>query len=382
MVLNDIYDVNIYIDGENIFESPGCILLEASIFESIMHSIPTCTLNVCVPVSWLNDRSIVDGTLFRFDIKCKAFDFYENLYFRLFNIDKFEIEADFCTLELTGTLDFIEGIREANPYNLYGSSSDVIKNIAKQLSLKTDIDDTNDTQLWVAGENNLYQFLSLLTQHGWVNETSAMFWALDRHKILLYKNLTSVIRNRSDKIWTFVQRQNPDPQKKEYAYTNVYGSALSGYENIKKEGYGGKDHYFDLLNYNWKEVSATKAIAESNSLNLGKAQSKGLAQSWYSFDVGNFHKNYWLAKKQNARLLALYSTYVVVECYYLMNYRLGQIVNFNFMDASDINSKSRFASGTFIIEEININITNTNITTELKLAMQGINGQVITRETY
>ena len=382
MIINEIYDLNIFIDDANIFEIPQCILLGASIFESITHAIPTCSLKVTLPVGWINTRSIVDGTVIRFDIKSENINFYESLYFRLFNINNFTIEANFCTLELTGVLDFMEGIREANPYNLYGNSSDVVKNIAKQNALKTDIDNTNDTQLWIAGENNVYQFLSIIAQHGWINETSAMFWAFDRHKILLYKNLTSILRNRSDKIWTFTQDQYPDIKNKKYVYTNVRGGVLSGYENIKKEGYGGKDHYFDLLSYTWKEVHANKTIAESEALNLDKEQSKGLAQNWYSFDVGNFHKNYWLAKKQNARLLALYSTYVAIECQYLMNYRLGQIVNFNFTDARDPQTKSRFASGTFIIEEININITNTDITTDLKLVMQGINGQVITRETY
>ena len=61
-------------------------------------------------------------------------------------------------------------------------------------------------------------------------------------------------------------------------------------------GYGGIDNYFDLIDYQWKEVSAKKVIAESNILNISKELSQGLAQEWYPFDVGNFHKNYWLAK--------------------------------------------------------------------------------------
>jgi hypothetical protein len=156
----------------------------------------------------------------------------------------------------------------------------------------------------------------------------------------------------------------------------------SGTENLLHEGYGGDDKYFDLLSYQWKYPAARKVIAESNLINISKELSNGLATNWYPFDVGNFHKNYWLARKQNARILATYSTYAILQSQYLMNYRLGQIVKFVLMDSQDDKNSVKMGSGIFIIKSIAMRITLKSITATLKLAMQGLNGQATTRETY
>lgn len=382
MKLQEEYDFNVFVDGLNIDSAPGVIFLGAEIREGICDPIPSCLLKLSIPLGWLDERSIVDGTLMKFEIKNTEQNMYENLNFRLYNITKIEINEKFVKVELEGILDFYEGYESGNTFNLYGNSSDVFKEVAKAYNLKSEIDNTNDTQLWVAGENNLYQFLMDTSKYGWIDETSAMFWCMDRHKILLYKNLTSLFRNRTKNIGTFIQTIHPDAKKKEYGYSraNVYVEA--GSENLLNGGYGGSDHYFDLLSYNWKEVSAKKVIAESNIINISKELSRGLAQSWYTFDVGNFHPNYRLAQKQNERILSTYSTYVNLTTQYFMPYRLGQIVKFIHMDSQDPENLIKLTSGIFSIIAIRIVIDQKAVTANLQLAMQGLNGKAVTREVY
>lgn len=382
MKIQESYDLDIFIDGLNIFEAPGVIFLGARIYESIENPLPYCTLTLSVPINWMNQRTIVDGTKIRFDIKSKKFDIAESLYFRLYNITDIAIEQKFCKVALNGMLDFYQGYQSLDQFNIYGSSAEIFRNIANTYELVSNIDDTNDSQLWIAGECNLYQHLGNIARHGWADETSCMFWAFDRHKILLYKNLTTLFRNRGTP-WAFVQLPNYyDAEKKIYGYAGATLNIQSGKENLIYEGYGGTDKYFDLTSYTWKDITATKVVAESNLINISKELSKGLASNWYPFDVGNFHKNYWLARKQNARIFATYSTYIALECQYLMNYRLGQIVKFNFMDSQDLNNKINVASGIFIIKSIDTHLTSKSITSSLTLAMQGLNGQATTRETY
>ena len=171
-------------------------------------------------------------------------------------------------------------------------------------------------------------------------------------------------------------------ENRQYGYANATLNIPSGTENVLHEGYGGDDKYFDLLSYQWKYPAARKVVAESNLINISKELSNGLATNWYPFDVGNFHKNYWLARKQNARILSTYSTYAVVKCTKLMNYRLGQIVNFALMDSQDIQNVVKMGTGTYIITNIAINMTSSTINSVVRLAMQGLNGQATTRETY
>jgi len=383
MNIQETYDVDIFIDGLNLFDAPGVTFVEARILEDLSDPVPSCTLLLSVPLGWINQRSIVDGTKIRFDIKSKRYEISESLYFRLYDILQLSIEQNFCTIKLNGVLDFHPGYRFYNQFNIYGSSSDVFTEVAKQFELNYSIDPTNDYQLWASGENNLYFHLDNIAKYGWVDEFSAMIWGFDRHKTLLYKNLSALFRNRNQKCWSFIQLPSLyNSKEKHYGYASATMQITSGTENLLHEGYGGDDKYFDLLSYQWKYPAARKVIAESNLINISKELSNGLATNWYPFDVGNFHKNYWLARKQNARILATYSTYAILQSQYLMNYRLGQIVKFVLMDSQDDKNSVKMGSGIFIIKSIAIRMTLKSITSTLKLAMQGLNGQAITRETY
>ena len=52
------------------------------------------------------------------------------------------------------------------------------------------------------------------------------------------------------------------------------------------------------------------------------------------------------------------------------------------MDSQDDKNSVKMGSGIFIIKSIAMRITLKSITATLKLAMQGLNGQATTRETY
>ena len=236
--------------------------------------------------------------------------------------------------------------------------------------------------MWVAGENNVYQFLTYLARYGWVDDTSAVFWCFDRHGILLYKNLTKLFRTRQKKVWTFIQSLKPDPSKKEFGYNNVTAAVLAGTNNLRNEGYGGEDFYFDTQEYTLKAFAARKVIAESNLINISKDLSQGLNDVWYPFDIGNFHKNYYKALKQNKRILATYSSYVTVESQFFQPYRLGQIVSFNYSDSNDIKNTLSALSGIFMIDAIHISITADAVSSTAELVMQGLNGQSLTQDVY
>lgn len=382
MIIQDIYELDIFIDKLNILTTPGVIFSSARIYESISKPVPSCELELIVPIGWLDQRSIVDGTLIEFQIKCTIFNFQEKLSFRLFNISRIQLDQKFATIKLVGVLDFYDGYRHANEYNLYGKSSDIFNLIANDFNLDSDIDTTNDKQLWVSTNKNLYSFFIYLAAHGWIDETSAMLWFFNRNKKLNYKNLTNIFRERSNDLYKFVQTAIPDYKNKEYVYANAIVSVQAGFENLVNGGYGGKDNYFDLLSYEWKEINPKKVIAESNLINISKELAQGLAQQWYPFDFGNFHPNYWLAYKQNKRILATYSTIVALNCQFFMPYQLGELVNFILQDSQDMNNKVNSISGTFVVSAIKINISLQSITSDLELVMQGLNGVARTRETY
>jgi len=382
MRIQNKYDLDIFVDNLNLFETPGCVLMKADIWEAINNPIPTCKLEMTVPIGWIDDRSLVDGSLIKIHLKSKDYNFDESYLFRVFNIEKLTLAQEFVHVLVDGVLDFYPGYRSGNIYNSCSQTSHIFKTIADQNGLKSDIDNTNDTQLWVAGENSLYNFMTSMSQYAWADETSAMFWCFDRQKRLLYKNLTALFRNRSDKIWKFVQTSLPSVEKREFSYSTVQGSLQSGTNNIRNEGYGGSDSYFSLIDYKNVDFSAKKVVAESKILNISKELSQGLAQQFFPFDIGNFHKNYYTAYKQNKRILATYSSYLILRTEFLQAYRLGQIVSFEYTDSMDSKNKLKALSGTFMIDAIHVIITTAAIKSNIELVMQGLNGFTSVQETY
>jgi hypothetical protein len=224
--------------------------------------------------------------------------------------------------------------------------------------------------------------MSSTASRGWINDTSAMIWCIDRKKNLLYKNLTTLFRNRQDNVHNFIQKSISACNEKEYEYSGVTGSIQAGSNNLKNEGYGGEDYYFDLLSYSLKPVAARKAVAESKFINISKELSHGLSDCQYHFDVGNFHPNHFLARKQNKRILSTYSTYMILQTQHLQSFRLGQIVTFEFMDSQTRTNKSKAMSGVCMIDAIHTEITKEYIKSTVEIVSQGMNGLVTTREVY
>lgn len=382
MKIQGVYDLAIYVDELDLFQAPNTIFMGADLYESIMNPIPTCRMELIIPIQWLDKRTLVDGTKLTFEIKSKEFEINERYTYRVFNLNKISLDQQQAHVILDGVLDFFEGYTNGNALNGYYSSSDLFHKIADKYNLRYDIDRTNDRQLWVAGQKNIYQFMVDTAKYGWINETSGMFWCFDRQKRLLYKNLTSLFRERQENVYKFVQKRTGNKENKEYAYTRITASIQAGSNNLKNAGYGGADYCFDTNLYILKSIAARKVVAESKLININKELSKGLYEEFYPFDVGNFHPNYYLALKQNKRILSTYSTYMILDCQYLQNYRLGQIVSLDYMDSQTSKNQAKSMSGIYMIDAIHCIISKESLTGTAELVAQGMNGIASTQEVY
>ena len=378
------YNFDLFIDGLSIFNTPGVVFVGGDIYESVANPIPTCQVDIIVPLTWIDERSVVDGAPLKFSVEFLEMKkpLKHEYRFRIFNIKRVLIEQKFAHLLIEGVADFYEGYRQGNEFNKYALSSDVFRSIANRYILDADIDPTDDRQLWVAGENNLYQFMQYMAEYAWKDEVSSYFWCLDRERRLLFKNWTTLFRNRQNNIFTFIQRPSALVDNMEFTYTKASGSIQSGTNNLNNHGYGGTDYQFDLLSYSTKELKAQKVVAESQVININKELSQGLSDEWYPFDVGNLHPNFYKARMQNKRVMSTYSTYIRLESQFFQPYRLCQIVNFEYLDAQDINNKIKSMSGTYMIDAIHTMFSSSNITAALELVMQGLNGRVLTMEVY
>ena len=71
-----------------------------------------------------------------------------------------------------------------------------------------------------------------------------------------------------------------------------------------------------------------------------------------------------------------------MQCQHLQNFRLGQIVNVEFLDSQTRDNKANAMTNVGIIDAIHTKMSREYITANVEVAMQGLNGQVTTREVY
>ena len=78
-------------------------------------------------------------------------------YQTLFNLNKINLDQQQAHVILDGVIDFFEGYTNGNDLNSNCRSSDIFSKVATKYNLSSDIDRTNDQQLWIAGQKNIYQ---------------------------------------------------------------------------------------------------------------------------------------------------------------------------------------------------------------------------------
>ncbi len=376
--LRSLYEFKIVVGNATVTTGSGATFINAIIDESIESIYSVCSVTFEGSESFISDAAIVDGTPIKIFIKSKELNFSYVYYYRVGKVVIVQSTNNSYRYTITGYTDFYHLFESPTKFIYKGKSSQVFQNIADKYNLESEIDITNDEQLWTCSEQNLKEWLSFVSSRGWINETSGMFWCLDRHRCLLYKDINTLFGLPSS--YTFAPGTSPatlDTKTMYYITSTVANKSIE--ENVKSNGYGGSDFNFNLLNYSLMETSAKKVKAYSNIININKELSQGLKQSFHPFNVGNFHKNYYLAHDQNNRVLSTFSTYYLLTCQFFQPVRLGQMANI-VKNSLTGGNKSKSLNVKSMIHSIQINFIEENVNMTVGLCTQGFNG--ISTETY
>lgn len=376
--LRDLYTFKITIGDAVITDGLGSSFVGANIYESILDLYSTCTIVFDGSEEFITNSPIVDGTPIKIFIKSKDLNFSYVYYYRVAQVNIVESTNSSYRYTVFGYTDFYSLFEPPTSFAYTGKSSQVFQNIADHYNLESEIDATNDEQLWVCSEQNLKEWLSFVASRGWIDETSGMFWCLDRHRCLLYKNITSLFNLPTEYTFAPGTAAGALDSKTIYYFASTVSNKTAE-ENITNNGYGGSDFHFNLLNYETQETSAKKVKAFSNIINVNKQISKGLKQSFYPIDIGNMHENYFISHDQNMRVLSTFSTYYGINCQFFYPVRLGQIVSLvkNSLTGGNVSKALNMKA---LIYNIQTTLHPTSVTMSVNLCTQGFNGR--STETY
>lgn len=369
-------------------EEGGVSLVDCTILESLEHPVPTCILTFDADDTFLSDYPIADGTPVDIHVYTDDSEFSEKYKFRVYNL-KLQLMNHYIRYTLTCLLDVYPLFLSGDAFAANTISSEIFKNVATTLKLDYNIDTTQDKQLWVPSDFNLEHWLTNISYYGYINDLSCMIWGLDRTKKLLYKDLSSIIKqNPKEKLPKLVPSSTNDTAASNtYAYNVAQPAFNSGIENLQYRGYGGYDTYFDFSSYSSKKCTSQKVVLSSNMLNINKELSKGLNATQLAMNVGNFHPHYYDAYMQNLRQLSTYSTYmtVLMEVWVPTLHLLDPVLldySISGMSSSAESDKNIVAlSSVYVIDKITTTITAGTFSQGLQLMGQGYNTSNST-ETY
>lgn len=290
-------DVEYFLDGLNVLN-----FLHIGVSRRFL--VPTVSLSITdIGGQLTNTVMLFDGMPIRVVVRAYSQSEPQVYRFRLFRYSR-EMLASGPTFRIAGYFDNPKLWLSRTSEGRRGNSSSVMTDLAAELGLKPDIQQTNDSQLWLPQNKTYAEFLKHLSQRGWRSDTSLMSHVIQADGTLTYRDLNDV-PDRPSMFLHIGEGGENSLQVNDYKPINNsgFGNALTGYHSttIRQDSSGNEAH---------AEIKELTFSPDSKvpmyNLDVRTQQGRG-AQRFTPIGFGNTHDNYETAYYQNMRYLNLMS---------------------------------------------------------------------------
>lgn len=371
MILGLGYKLNLRINGEE-FSAFNNGLKEIIVTESVQQTLPMMQMIFSNNSSLVDNGYISDGTEIDFLLTItnglEGSDVQEKeIKFRVFNYELFPSKEGYlykvtCMMSLPNL--FKLGFDSKS-----GTSSGVIRNIANENNLNSDIDNTFDYQTWIKSGKGI-SWIKSITDHAWSNNFSCFVSCIKRNSTLTLADLT-LRKKKINPDWTFKQVGDVSGSK-EMGITEMSVKSSAGTLN-HVFGYGRSYKSYNVITSKDEKVVINKTIKSNKFLPLSKTYNQVQRFQSLEFDMGNFHINYLRAKAQNARFRALNSVTTKVYTEEPENVQLLDLVNL-IVYKDDLDSPQQETySGKYLVSRISTRLIASGISRSFVLIKDGIN---------
>lgn len=285
-----------------------CTLSELNLTESVKFHVPLLYLQLEDGVNFFGQFPFVDGSRIRVTIliNSKAF---QRVEFRMFNHVR--------TLTTMGHSVKIDAYLNCPKYwfgsscaSYRGSSSQVMKQIASLCKFESEVDSTQDAQLWMQGNLTYAEFVKYLTQRGFAGKGSYMMSGLTLSQTLLYKNVNKL---KDSGIMVATYSQSSDF----FNATDFNITSNSGLNNGSGGGYASllrMQTTAEGTDKTYKNLDVTKKESNINIATdlISEVERSKVVFSYFNVDQSN---NLWEGVYQNDRYSRLYS----INCNMIIN---------------------------------------------------------------
>jgi len=380
MKINNYYEAFISVGEIEILSSGVASKVNCKITEDVAYGMPVCKLTFMSSRDFLGDFPIVDGVKITIELKSTELKIDEIMFFRVANV-RSTANGNNMIYSLDCIVDFYELFRNPIKYSMNSNSSEIFKKIMSDNNINGSIHQTQDKQLWSPSETNLGQWLSYVAAHAWSSPQSGFYWFMNRTKNMFFLDIDKLIYESKNVVkFKYGDTMAEDIDSRIVRYKNLAIDTKPGEENLFNRGYDGSSEHFDLLSYTTQSINANKVRAVSEIVNINKELSNGLGKNFSSFDVGNHHKNFFLAEMQNRRVLSTFSSYIALSCEIFRPLKLSQVCTIETVAPANSNSTINTFDIKYIVNKILTTISSSTVSMEVELCSQGYNGA--SKESY
>jgi hypothetical protein len=361
MNINNQIEVNLFVNGQEIPLSEG-------MFHSILINqhrsihVPMCQVTLYDSRSLTETvRNLTDGSLIGISINTIGSESEpRNFLFRLFNIPQSSAGPG-GTITMTGTLDCVKYFRGLINGGKFGTSSEVLQQLANESEIGYQGVNTDDKMFWLAGNTQYCKFARSIASYGYVDSNSIMSLAMNEFKVLRYVNLSEIITKEPKGIfWQGVRPTDNDIPAFHVKQHEV--KSQSGLLN-------------NLFNYGARIIGDTMdgvtqalrtiripVLSPTLEINQQVKEKVGIVrQEFLPPESGNQHRYWNQARNQNSRGESTFGMRVHVTVYEACRMDLFDLVRLDLQDETGgnqalngeyiITAKTRCIKGNIYIEK-------------------------------
>lgn len=352
----------------------GGQLQSLSIIESCNQFLPTLELTLIDQSGLLfSNGGIRDGSIISIALATRPHDIgSEWRDFIVYPRQVKPLPSGFL-VKIVGYLNFPKYLIGGSYGCFDSTASDVVKSTAENCGLIPKVDSSNDKMIWIQTGQSNAKFVREVTNHAWYDKSSAFITAVNRNGELLFYDLT--------------RQRTKNPKWDLQCVLDLYNVDNNDNTVWVKESDYGAEFYSDLFNvtagYGLAQrhhnfISGINEFEDSSDYkpftdNLMVSKSiNGSRFPYGDDDTGNMHRYYNLAKIQNLRNRALYST--TVSCAGILPKQIGLLerVKFSYFDRTK-NRLGNVLDGPYFVERIVQTMTQSAYIVKYGLIREGIN---------
>lgn len=376
--IGDKYRIAIFINGAPT-TSLKMAFASLEIIESVVQSIPTMKMTFFVGDTYIEDNILADGDQIEVQVTDltleESVDSTEVMYFRLFN-HKIAASGGFYGMVLNCIYD-CPGYTQAafasydeaasNTFFDWGAANNLTSD---GVTPGADVDDSNDSQVWLCPGTRGVIFLNQVCNHAWASPESCYVFTITRRSDLRFYDLSQ--RSQQDSTWTFQPMTVPIPEDKTVIpYQSVKFINNSGTLN-SFFGYGRSSSVFDVVAGDFAIPFASSFLATTKYLMMDTDLQQTQRARKFAPRVGNTHDNYENALMQNVRYRSIYSVGVHVTTQFPQRVQLLDRVTLVSREISNDEYKTTY-TGDYFVDGIITSMVGPVITQAFSLIREGVN---------